>query len=61
LKAEEAASFVFSLNGRSKEINVAETSWVEMKVDEVEFSEGVNRVKIEVGCGGVCFDWFGFE
>ena len=61
VKAESAASFVFSSKGQSKEIKVSEADWVEMKVGEVEFLEGVNRVKIEVGCGEVCFDWLGFE
>ncbi|MHC4069629.1 MAG: cellulase family glycosylhydrolase [Planctomycetota bacterium] len=64
MKAEGAVSFVFSLNGRSKKIIFnAETDWVEfeMKLGEERFSEGVNRVKIEVGSGEVCFDWFDFE
>ena len=62
VKAESVpASFVFSFNGQSKEINIAETDWVEMKLGEVEFSEGVNRVKVVVSNGEVRFDWFNFE
>jgi hypothetical protein len=60
-KAEGAASFVFSLNGQSKEINITDADWVEMKLDEVEFSEGTNRFKIAVSSGRVYFDWFDFE
>jgi endoglucanase len=61
-KAESVpAAFSFALNGRTEDINVAQTDWVDIKLDEVKFSKGTNRLKIAVSSGTVYLDWFNFD
>ena len=61
-KAESVpAAFTFSLNGQTEDINMTETSWVDINLDEMKFSEGINTLKLAVGGGTVYFDWFNFE
>jgi len=61
-KAESVpAAFVFSLNGQTEDINMTETDWVDIKLDEMKFSEGINTLKLTVSSGTIYFDWFNFE
>jgi hypothetical protein len=61
-KAESIpAAFTFSLNGQNKDINVTEADWVDIKLEEMNFTEGLNTLKLAVSSGTIYFDWFNFE
>jgi hypothetical protein len=55
------AAFTVSLNGQNMHINVTETVWFDVKLDEMKFSEGINRLKVAVSSGTIYFDWINFE
>ncbi|MHC4571878.1 MAG: cellulase family glycosylhydrolase [Planctomycetota bacterium] len=61
-KAESVpAAFTFSFNSQTEGINMTETDWVDISLDEMKFSEGINTLKLAVSSGTVYFDWFNFE
>jgi hypothetical protein len=50
-----------TLNGQSKEIEIAEPGWIDKDIGALEFKHGINSVKIFVSSGTINFDWFMFE
>jgi hypothetical protein len=61
-KAESVpAAFTFSSNGQNKGINMTETDWVEVKLEEMNLTKGLNTLKLAVSSGTIYFDWFNFE
>jgi hypothetical protein len=55
------ATFIFLLNGQSKEIEITEQGWNDINLKAQKFSQGVNNLKLEVKNSIINFDWVKFE
>lgn len=55
------AAFTFSLNGQNKDISVTEADWVDIKLEEMNLTKGLNTLKLAVASGSIYFDWVNFE
>lgn len=55
------ASFVFTINGQEKKVEITETGWREISLDKAEFKKDWNTVKILVTGKSVDIDWMEFD
>ena len=55
------AKVLLWVNGKSVEVNVSETGWTEMKLNDQTFLKGDNDLKVEVKSGSVNLDWINIQ
>jgi len=50
-----------SVDDLTNDLSLAESGWVEIKINTLRFNEGANRIQLSVKRGAVCVDWLDFE
>ena len=62
VKAETAPTVIqLSVDDLTNDLSLAESGWVEIKINTLRFNEGANRIQLSVKRGAVCVDWLDFE